>query len=101
MARNYRRRRNDARELEIFRAVLDGTSIGVLAYRNNLTRQRISWLVDRMAHDMLNVPGQPPLPAIEAKVSIPSMREWADYWRAAANRYEPTVIPPTLIEGVA
>lgn len=100
MARNIRRRRNDARELEIFRSMLTGLSIGVLAYKYVMTRQRISVLVDRMARDMLAVQGQPKIPD-GAYLNIRSMREWPDFWAGAASRYEPTVIPPTQQEEVA
>jgi hypothetical protein len=100
MARNLIRRRNDARELEIFRTMLKGVSVGVLAYKYNMTRQRVSVLVDRMARDMLAVPGQPKIPD-GAYLNIRSMREWPEFWAGAANRYEPTVIPPTQQEEVA
>lgn len=100
MARNITRRRNDVRELEIFGAMLTGISIGSLAYRYNMTRQRVSVMIERMARDMLAVQGQPKIPD-GAYLNIRSMREWAEFWSAAARRYRPTVIPPTQAEEVA
>ena len=99
MARNVVNRRNYRRELEIFRAVVEGTSVGVVAYRNRMTRQRVCFLVERTAQGIMAMSGFK-LPTF-AFLNVRSMRGYSKLWLAGADRYEPTVIPPTTTEEVA